>query len=126
MKEEHRDRSYLEHDLIFAAVMGIEDSIREGVPTSVTQAHEAGITVRMITGDHPGTAVVVSKRSNILPEDYEYTEGDGVVMTGKEFQEAVSWTWDDSEKGILSGEITDLEQFDEVQKKLRVIARSTF
>ena len=124
--EEDRDRSYLEHDLIFTCIAGIEDAIRQGVPDSVLTAQRAGITVRMITGDHPKTAVVVSKRAHILPDDYEYVNGDGIVMTGQEFEDKISWSWLESEEGGLKGEVKDLESFDEIQQTLRVIARSSY
>ena len=89
----------MEQDLVFVCIAGIEDAIREGVPDSVLVAQRAGITVRMITGDHPATAVVFSKRSHILPHDYQYEEGDGVVMTGKEFEEKITWKWATTEDG---------------------------
>ena len=125
-EEDDRDRDYLEQDLVFVAIAGIEDAIRQGVPESVLVAQRAGITVRMITGDHPATAVVFSKRSHILPSDYQWAEGDGVVMTGKEFEEKITWKWEHTEDGQLKGEVTDLEAFDEMQDRLRVIARSTY
>lgn len=113
-EEDDRDRDYLEQDLVFVAIAGIEDAIRQGVPESVLVAQRAGITVRMITGDHPATAVVFSKRSHILPSDYQWAEGDGVVMTGKEFEEKITWKWEHTEDGQLKGEVTDLEAFDEM------------
>jgi Ca2+-transporting ATPase len=34
-------------------MVGIKDPLREEIPLAVKQCHQAGVTVRMITGDNP-------------------------------------------------------------------------
>jgi Ca2+-transporting ATPase len=81
------DRDYLETEMVFLCVIGIEDKIRQGVDKSVKTLQTAGITVRMVTGDYLPTAVAVAKLTNILPENYVYQRGDFISMTGEEFRD---------------------------------------
>jgi Ca2+-transporting ATPase len=48
-------------DLAFVSLIGIIDPLRPSSKTAVTLAHEAGIDVRMITGDHVVTALAIGK-----------------------------------------------------------------
>jgi len=48
-------------DLRFVSLIGIIDPLRPSSKTAVTLAHEAGIDVRMITGDHAVTALAIGK-----------------------------------------------------------------
>jgi sodium/potassium-transporting ATPase subunit alpha len=57
-----------EQGLELVGFLGIEDPVRPEVPPAVVRCHEAGIEVVMITGDHPGTALVVAMRCGILPQ----------------------------------------------------------
>ncbi len=45
------EEDLLENDLTFIAVVGIEDPLRPDVKNAVRTCQEAGITVRMVTGD---------------------------------------------------------------------------
>jgi sodium/potassium-transporting ATPase subunit alpha len=56
----------LEHDLILAGLIGIEDPIRPEVPSAVSRCHQAGVEVLMITGDHPATALAVATKAGIV------------------------------------------------------------
>ncbi|ORX97019.1 hypothetical protein BCR34DRAFT_607443 [Clohesyomyces aquaticus] len=73
------DVGSLLHDLVFFGVLGIQDPVRPGVPTAVRKAQNAGVTVRMVTGDNLQTARAIAAECNI------YTEG-GVIMEGPEFR----------------------------------------
>ncbi|MET0931559.1 MAG: HAD-IC family P-type ATPase, partial [Aeromicrobium sp.] len=44
------------------------DPPREGVAVSVAECHRAGIDVKMITGDHPGTASAIGQELGIIGE----------------------------------------------------------
>jgi magnesium-transporting ATPase (P-type) len=46
----------LEHELVFAGVVGIIDPPREEAVAAIAEARRAGVRVVMITGDHPRTA----------------------------------------------------------------------
>jgi len=56
----------LEHDLVLAGFIGVEDPVRQEVPQAVAMCHAAGIEVIMITGDHPATALAVAARAGIV------------------------------------------------------------
>ena len=51
----------LEHGLVFAGVVGIVDPPRPEAAAAVAEAHDAGLRVIMITGDHPKTAERVAR-----------------------------------------------------------------
>lgn len=46
--------------LTFLAVVGIMDTLREGVKEAVETCERAGITVRMVTGDNKDTARAIA------------------------------------------------------------------
>ncbi len=73
----------LEHDLVLAGFLGIEDPIREEVPAALASCHAAGIKVILITGDHPETAMNVATRCGLVDQNTS-TE---VVMTGDVLEE---------------------------------------
>ncbi len=60
---------------------GIVDPPREDAKESVKQTQAAGIQVKMITGDHPGTAEVIAEQIGIENADK--------TMTGEEIDESV-------------------------------------
>jgi magnesium-transporting ATPase (P-type) len=66
----------VQHGLEFLGLWGIVDPPRDAAITSVRQCHEAGIRVKMITGDHAVTARAIGRQLAI---------GDGErVLTGNE------------------------------------------
>lgn len=66
----------LENDLTYTGIVGMMDPPRDGVKESIETCKNAGITVKMITGDHKNTASSIAKLVGI--SDYEKT------ITGKE------------------------------------------
>ena len=79
--EADADQAVLERDLVLKAFLGAEDPIRDEVPGAVDECRTAGISVVMITGDHPETALAVARRTGIAPEDATV---EGSVLTGPE------------------------------------------
>jgi Ca2+-transporting ATPase len=63
------------HGLIFFALVGIVDPPRPEAKTAIAEAHQAGIRIRMITGDHAVTAAAIAKQLGI----------EGRAITGAEF-----------------------------------------
>ncbi|WP_304179991.1 cation-translocating P-type ATPase [Phenylobacterium aquaticum] len=49
----------------FAGLIGFLDPIREDVPAALQEARSAGISVVMITGDHPATALAIARAAGI-------------------------------------------------------------
>ncbi|MFD1951270.1 cation-translocating P-type ATPase [Sphingomonas arantia] len=47
--------------LTFLGWIGLIDPVRPEVPAAIAQCAEAGIGVRMVTGDHPGTALTIAR-----------------------------------------------------------------
>jgi len=70
------------------ALVGIKDIIREEVPGAVALCNEAGVRVRMVTGDNKVTAVAIAKECGIINEGEEL-ENDLICMEGPEFNEYV-------------------------------------
>ena len=58
-------------DLIFLAVFGIKDSLRDGVKEAVRKCHDASVNVIMVTGDNIVTATAIAKECGILGNDVD-------------------------------------------------------
>lgn len=56
----------LEHDLTFVGLSGMIDPVRPEVKAAIKEAHDAGIRVVMITGDHIDTAVAIARELEII------------------------------------------------------------
>ena len=52
----------------FAGLIGFRDPVRDGVPEAIKIAHRAGISVAMITGDYPATALAIAREAGISVE----------------------------------------------------------
>lgn len=114
---------FIESDLVFLGIFGIEDPIRNGVPYAVSLCQKAGITVRMVTGDNKETAMAIAKRCGILERGYNYDPKDLTVMIGEDFRTRVKGLVKIEDSG--DSEVGDLEEFKLIVKKLRVLARSS-
>ncbi len=51
-----------------AGLIGFRDPVRAGVPEAIRIAHQAGISVAMITGDYPATALAIAREAGISVE----------------------------------------------------------
>ncbi|XDV49366.1 hypothetical protein PO909_018634 [Leuciscus waleckii] len=97
-------------NLICITVVGIEDPVRPEVPDAIKKCQQAGITVRMVTGDNINTARAIAVKCGIIsPGD------DFLCIDGKEFNRRIR-----NEKGEI-----EQERIDKVWPKLRVLARSS-
>lgn len=68
-------------EMTLIATMGISDPVREEVPGAMKICREAGIDVKIVTGDVVGTAREIGRQCGVItPEDDENS-----IMTGKEF-----------------------------------------
>jgi len=72
-------RDELEKDLVLYGFLCVEDPIRPEVPQALERCHTAGITVLLITGDHPDTALAVASRCGIATQD----RSKDMVLTGE-------------------------------------------
>ncbi|ANP74716.1 cation-translocating P-type ATPase [Cryobacterium arcticum] len=69
----------IEDGMLFLGVVGIVDPPRPEAIAAIATMHAAGIRVKMITGDHPGTAVAIAREMGIV-------DGDARVLTGGQLQ----------------------------------------
>ncbi|WWD22658.1 potassium/sodium efflux P-type ATPase, fungal-type [Kwoniella shandongensis] len=74
-------RDAFEADFSFLGLAGIYDPPRKESPGAVADCLRAGITPRMLTGDHPATATAIALNIGILERAY----GKDAVMTGQQF-----------------------------------------
>lgn len=66
------------YDFTFLGIQAISDPPRMEVKEAIDACHNAGITVKMITGDHPATAAAIGRELGFINAD--------CVITGKELQ----------------------------------------
>ena len=59
------DRSRVEQDLTLVGFVALSDPLRDAVPAAVQNAHRAGITIHVITGDNGGTAAAIASEAGI-------------------------------------------------------------
>ena len=69
----------IESDLTFVGLLGLMDPPREEAKEAVKQCIDAGIKVKMITGDHQETAAAIARELGILT--------DGIVINGEELDQ---------------------------------------
>jgi len=68
-------------NLRFIGIAAISDPVREDVPAAVADCLDAGIEIKIVTGDTPGTAREIGRQIGIWREDY----GNEQLITGVEF-----------------------------------------
>ena len=64
-------------------VVAISDPVRTDVPPAIEQCTDAGIQVKVVTGDTSGTAIEVAKQIGLWHDDIN----DNAIITGPEFAE---------------------------------------
>ncbi|KAK4244438.1 hypothetical protein C7999DRAFT_35217 [Corynascus novoguineensis] len=85
---EDTDRNEVEKDLTFLGLIGLYDPPRPESAPAVRECHEAGISVHMLTGDHPETAKAIAIEVGILPKAMHRVSADiaqAMVMTAAQF-----------------------------------------
>jgi len=85
---EDTNRDLVEQDLTFRGLIGLYDPPRPESAPAVRECHEAGISVHMLTGDHPETAKAIAIEVGILPKSMERVSADvarAMVMTASAF-----------------------------------------
>ncbi|KAK4488597.1 hypothetical protein RD792_004363 [Penstemon davidsonii] len=98
-RDMENDESIPETNYTLIVVVGIKDPVRPGVKEAVKTCLDAGIVVRMVTGDNINTAKAIAKECGILTDD-------GIAIEGPEFRDKTT------------------EEMKEIIPKLQVMARS--
>ncbi|MCX7272798.1 MAG: HAD-IC family P-type ATPase [Burkholderiales bacterium] len=103
------DEGAIEHELVLLGLIGLIDPPRPQALAAVTQCHEAGIRVAMITGDHPATALAIASELGIATPTQQR------VLTGLELS-AMS-------DAQLAGEVEQIAVFARVDpaQKIRIV-----
>ncbi|KAF8035514.1 hypothetical protein BT93_C1516 [Corymbia citriodora subsp. variegata] len=73
-----------EDELILLAIVGLKDPCRPGVKDAVRLCQEAGVKVRMVTGDNLQTAKAIALECGILSSDADATEPN--LIEGRAFR----------------------------------------
>ncbi len=68
-------------NLTFMGIAAISDPVREDVPEAVKTCFDAGIVVKVVTGDTPGTAREIGRQIGL----WQATDGEANIMTGPAF-----------------------------------------
>lgn len=87
-KKHEITRDGVEDNLTFRGLVGLYDPPRPESARSVRSCQRAGITVHMLTGDHPGTARAIAAEVGILPSNMHTLAkdvSDAMVMTASQF-----------------------------------------
>ncbi|KIX01606.1 potassium/sodium efflux P-type ATPase, fungal-type [Rhinocladiella mackenziei CBS 650.93] len=82
------DRAEVEKDLCLLGLAGLYDPPRLETKGAVQACTTAGITVSMLTGDHPSTATAIAKEVGIIPKNMGTLAPDvaaAIVKTAAEF-----------------------------------------
>ena len=67
--------------LVYLGVAAINDPVREEVPAAVAMCSDAGIGIKIVTGDTSGTAIEIARRIGLWKE----TDSDEAAITGPQW-----------------------------------------
>lgn len=76
------DKRVIADNLTFIGITAISDPVRATVPAAVKEVLEAGIKVKIVTGDTPGTAKEIARQIGLWNDDID---NDNNIITGEEF-----------------------------------------
>lgn len=75
------NNSVVAEHLTFLGIVAISDPVREDVPLAVKECMDAGITIKIVTGDTPGTAKEIGRQIGL----WQDSDSDCSIITGPEF-----------------------------------------
>jgi magnesium-transporting ATPase (P-type) len=132
-------RDTIERDLVYLCTFGFDDPLRADIPEAVQEIQgrsevaaspskgesekKRGVIIRMVSGDHLETARYVADQAGILGAN----PSADAIMSGAEFREKIG-----AHKVVVAREtqeksvhFTNIDQFNKVKKRLRVLARAS-
>ena len=83
------ERSDVDSGLVFLGLLGLSDPPRPEVPDAVAECRSAGIRVKMITGDHVGTAAAIAAEIGLENTAEALTGADIEEMSDEELRRRV-------------------------------------
>lgn len=78
------DKGVIAKNLTFLGITAISDPVRADVPAAVKGVLDAGIGIKIVTGDTPGTAKEIGRQIGLWNDA---NDGDRNIITGVEFAE---------------------------------------
>ncbi|MCA1790820.1 MAG: cation-transporting P-type ATPase [Thioalkalivibrio sp.] len=84
------ERREVEGGLVFLGLVGLSDPPRVEVPDAVAECRQAGIRVKMITGDHAGTAMAIAREVGLENPSEALTGADIDELSDEELRERVA------------------------------------
>ena len=89
----HLERKQIDRGLTFLGLQGMIDPPRQEAIRAVAACQTAGIGVKMIAGDHAGTASAIARMLNLSPGEIQALTGKALEqMSDRELQNAVEDT----------------------------------
>ena len=79
-----RDGKVVADNLTFLGITAISDPVREDVPDAVQEVLDAGIKVKIVTGDTPGTAKEIGRQIGLWDDT---VDGNRNIITGVEVEQ---------------------------------------
>ena len=76
------DGNVIAENLTFMGIVAIADPVRKDVPAAVQKCMAAGINVKIVTGDTPGTAKEIGRQIGLWTKK----DSDSAIITGTEFE----------------------------------------
>lgn len=76
------DGKVIAENLTFMGIVAIADPVRKDVPAAVQKCMAAGINVKIVTGDTPGTAKEIGRQIGLWTKK----DSDSAIITGAEFE----------------------------------------
>ena len=80
-EEVFKDGKVVADNLTFEGIVAISDPVRKEVPAAVKECMDAGINVKIVTGDTPGTAKEIGRQIGLWTDK----DTDRNIITGPEF-----------------------------------------
>lgn len=77
------DGRIIRKDLVYLGIAAISDPVRDDVPQAVKDCMDAGIRIKIVTGDTPGTAREIGRQIGLWTEE----DTPDRLMTGVEFEQ---------------------------------------
>lgn len=82
---------FLEKDMVFLGLIGLEDPPRPEVPQAIRKCQEAGIRIIMITGDGSRTALAIAREIGLVKDNPVIIEGSEFIkMSDSELRKSLS------------------------------------
>lgn len=87
--EEPYDKDNIEKELTFIGLVGMEDPPRAEVKEAIRKCENAGVDVKMVTGDNPTTAKAIAKEIELVDDPKVITGDEIAEMSEEELEEKV-------------------------------------